>query len=67
LEDNGQGNIPTVEWGTENHSTQHVPVYAWGVNAHQVRGVLDNTDIFHLILGEDISVLGDVSTESVGD
>jgi alkaline phosphatase len=63
LQNNGQGNIPSVEWWTQDHSTQHVPVYAWGVNAHQVTGVLDNTDIYHLMLGEDIGITAGITIE----
>lgn len=49
LADNGPGNMPTVYWGTEDHSAANVPVYAWGVNAHLIPPVMDNTGFFNLI------------------
>ena len=48
LADNGPGNYPTVEWGTWWHTGVDVPTYAWGLNAHTISGVIDNTDIYHL-------------------
>ncbi|MBE0534753.1 MAG: tandem-95 repeat protein, partial [Phycisphaerae bacterium] len=44
--DNGPGNYPTVSWLNTDHTAANVPVYAWGVNAERVSGVMDNTDIF---------------------
>jgi alkaline phosphatase len=46
LADNGAGNAPTVSWATTGHTGVNVPVYAWGVNAHLVSGVMDNTDLW---------------------
>lgn len=46
LQNNGQGNFPTVSWDTTGHTAANVPVYAWGVNAGLVSGVMDNTDLF---------------------
>lgn len=46
LENNGQRFFPTVSWDTTGHTAANVPVYAWGVNAQQVSGVMDNTDLF---------------------
>ena len=46
LQNNGQGNFPTVSWSTTSHTGANVPVYAWGVNAQLVSGVMDNTDLF---------------------
>lgn len=43
---NGQGNFPEVTWSATIHTAQDVPVYAWGVNAHLLKGMVDNTDIF---------------------
>ena len=45
---NGAGNLPTVQWSTGGHTGVNVPVYAWGVNAELVHGVLDNTDIYRV-------------------
>lgn len=44
--DNGAGNYPDVTWTTGGHTGVNVPIYAWGVNADLVGGVLDNTDLF---------------------
>ncbi len=43
---NGAGVLPTVTWGSQDHTLANVPLYAWGVNAERVTGVLDNTQIF---------------------
>jgi alkaline phosphatase len=48
---NGKGSFPTVTWSTKGHTPVNVPGYAWGVNAHRVRGVLDNTQWFQICLG----------------
>ena len=48
LQNNGQGIFPTVTWNSANHTGANVPVYAWGVNAELVSGVMDNTDLFEV-------------------
>lgn len=48
LENNGQGEFPTVSWSTTGHTGANVPIYAWGINAEMVYDVLDNTDLFHI-------------------
>lgn len=45
-QNNGQGNFPSVLWSGTGHTSANVPVYAWGVNADLVSGVMDNTDLF---------------------
>jgi alkaline phosphatase len=40
------GEVPTVSWATTGHTGANVPVYAWGVNAHLISGVMDNTDLW---------------------
>jgi alkaline phosphatase len=54
LANNGAGVLPTVNWGRiggqlTTHSAANVPVYAWGVNAEMVFGVMDNTEMFGLV------------------
>ncbi|MBU0639264.1 MAG: alkaline phosphatase [Planctomycetes bacterium] len=49
LQNNGQGNWPTVSWDTGDHTDADVPIYAWGPNASLVNGVLDNTDLFNIV------------------
>ena len=49
LENNGVGNFPTVSWSTGGHTSTNVPVYSWGCNAQRVGGVMDNTDLFHVV------------------
>ena len=45
----GIQSLPEVTWSTTGHTNQDIPVYAWGVNAHQVFGVAENSDIFRLL------------------
>jgi alkaline phosphatase len=45
LQNNGQGNWPTVSWSTTDHTAANVPIYAWGPNAEMVGGVMDNTHV----------------------
>jgi len=52
LDDRDQGNIPQVSWSTWGHTGVNVAIYGWGVNSEQISGVMDNTDIFHLLLGQ---------------
>ena len=49
LENNGVGNFPTVSWSTGGHTSTNVPVYSWGCNAQRVGGVMDNTNLFHVV------------------
>ena len=49
-QDNGAGNLPTVSWGSGGHTAANVPVYAWGLNARNVFGTVDNTDLFTLTM-----------------
>ncbi len=49
LQNNGQGNFPSVHWSSTNHTAANVPVYAWGANADLVSGVMDNTDFFEVV------------------
>ena len=46
ISNNGIGKLPTVSWSTTGHTDANVPVYAWGVNAEMVDGVMDNTGLF---------------------
>jgi alkaline phosphatase len=55
-QDNGAGNYPEVTWGTTGHTAVNVPVYAWGLGAESVAGILDNTDIHRISLGEPVPV-----------
>lgn len=47
---NGRGVLPDVSWATTGHTLRKVPVYAWGAKAQAVRGTIDNTDIFEIIM-----------------
>jgi alkaline phosphatase len=49
LANNGAGVLPTVRWSAGDHSAAHVPVYAWGVNADMIGGVMDNTQLFSVV------------------
>jgi alkaline phosphatase len=57
LENNGQGEWPTVSWSTDYHTSANVPLFGWGAGAHLVSGVLDNTDIYHIMAPTAISGL----------
>jgi alkaline phosphatase len=48
LQNNGQGNLPTVSWSTTGHTGVNVGIYADGPNADLVTGVLDNTQIYDI-------------------
>lgn len=50
-QNNGIGNYPTVTWSTTGHSGANVPVYAWGINAPMISGVMDNTEMFGVVTG----------------
>jgi hypothetical protein len=54
--DNGPGQYPSVTWSTTGHTAANVPVFAKGVGAEQVYGVLDNTDIYRICTGKTIPV-----------
>ena len=45
-QNNGKGNFPTVSWSIGDHTGANVGLWAWGVNAPLVSGILDNTDFF---------------------
>jgi len=49
LANNGVNVLPTVTWSTVGHSAANVPVYAWGVNAAMISGVMDNTEMFAVV------------------
>lgn len=52
LQNNGQGKLPQVSWSSQNHTGINVPIYGWGVNSDRVAGILNNTDIFNILLGQ---------------
>jgi alkaline phosphatase len=49
LANNGANVLPAVEWSSGSHTAANVPVYAWGVNASMVSGVMDNTEMFAVV------------------
>ncbi len=50
LENNGAGQMPTVSWSTHGHTAANVPVYAVGPRAELIVGVIDNTDLFDVMV-----------------
>ncbi len=50
LENNGAGKFPTVSWSTGGHTSTNVPIYGWGQNAERIGGLMDNTDLFGVVL-----------------
>ncbi len=45
LAGSGAGSAPAVTWSTGLHTGVPVAIYAWGVNAKLVGGLMDNTDL----------------------
>jgi len=50
ISENGVGKTPTVSWSTEEHTAANVPIYAWGYGAEKIRGVMENTDLFPILI-----------------
>lgn len=50
VKNNGAGVIPTVSWTTSGHTAANVPVYGWGDGAERVSGIMENTDIFQIMM-----------------
>lgn len=42
--------LPAVSWGGTRHTGARVPVYAKGIGADRVCGMIENTDIFRIIV-----------------
>jgi alkaline phosphatase len=57
LADNGPGELPTVSWAGSDHTGATVPVYALGPNAELVDGVIDNTEIRHVVTAPEAGAL----------
>ncbi len=47
---NRRGYMPDVFWGSGSHTGANVPIYATGQGAKEFTGVIDNTDIFNIIM-----------------
>ena len=45
-----KGFMPEVFWGSTSHTGANVPIYATGQGAEEFTGVIDNTDIFKIIM-----------------
>lgn len=50
LADNGPGIEPDVSWASISHTGTNVGIYAWGVGAGMATGVIDNTDVYRIML-----------------
>ena len=50
VKNNRRGSMPDVFWGTTHHTGANVPIYAVGQGAKEFIGVIDNTDIFRIIM-----------------
>jgi alkaline phosphatase len=46
----GRGFMPKVFWGSTGHTGLNVPIYAVGEGAKEFVGVIDNTEIFSIIM-----------------
>jgi alkaline phosphatase len=51
VEGRGKGEVPEVTWSSRGHTGVAVPVYAWGRGAERLRGEIDNTALFPVMLG----------------
>jgi len=47
------GEYPDVFWASKGHSGANVPLYALGPGAERLDGIVDNTDLFSVMAGED--------------
>jgi alkaline phosphatase len=66
LDNNGSGLAPTVSWNSGgSHTGVNVPVYAWGINADQISGIMDNTDLFTVATAEPALLEGDANHDGV--
>jgi alkaline phosphatase len=52
VRNNGRGKLPEVTWAGKNHTSEPVPLYAWGKRAERLGKVRDNTEIRAAITGE---------------
>jgi len=50
LERTAAGVRPAVSWGATRHTGTRVPVYAKGIGADRVSGMIENTDIFRIVV-----------------
>jgi len=50
VKSNRRGFMPEVFWGTKEHTGVNVPIYVVGEGAREFVGVIDNTDIFKIIM-----------------
>lgn len=50
LTNNGTGSNPAVSWKATGHSSADVGIWGCGPNAQAVTGILDNTDVFRIML-----------------
>jgi len=48
-----RGQLPKVVWTTGGHTGTNVPLYALGLGSERLEGVVDNTDLFGVMVGED--------------
>ncbi len=68
LADMGIGRYPDVAWTSAGHTGANVPLYAWGSGSQWVTGVMDNTDIYHVMTAGPrvVPVSGTLTLVSVG-
>jgi len=50
VKNNRRGFMPEVFWGSTKHTGANVPIYVVGQGAEEFVGVIDNTDIFKIIV-----------------
>lgn len=68
LSDVEAGRYPDVVWASPGHTGANVPVYAWGSNSERIAGLMDNTDIYDVIMAsaQPIPASGGLVLVSIG-
>lgn len=68
LGSNGIGVYPDVSWTTTGHTAANVGLYGWGANSWLVEPMMDNTDIYGVMMAtpEVIPVPGAIGLTAIG-
>lgn len=65
VQDNGQGQLPTVTWAGTDHTSAKVGVWASGPGAYVVAGLIDNTDISTITTAQPGSPLANLAVAHI--
>jgi alkaline phosphatase len=53
--DTPKGQVPQVSWASGGHTNLFVPLYAWGPGSQRVGDLMENTDVYRLMVGQAFS------------